>query len=116
MSMITVIWSGATAAILTIGVIYLAVWFQNPERTAQLLFAITTISVAGLTPTELGMMQAANAAEWAEWVRWIHLPIFGALVGGILFVRVYLGTGRDWLMWAFIAIRTIILCEWSFMC
>jgi two-component system, LuxR family, sensor kinase FixL len=110
MSIVSGIWFGVAAAVLTLGVIHLAVWTSYPKTLAHLLFSIIAFSLAaGSVPSELGMMYAANAAEWASWLRWVHLPQTGVLVGAILFVRVYLGTGRDWLMWSFISIRGLIL-------
>jgi signal transduction histidine kinase len=46
---------------------------------------------------EVGMMHAATTAEYAHWLRWYHLPAFLVIVGYLLLVRTYLGTGRLWL-------------------
>jgi two-component system, LuxR family, sensor kinase FixL len=114
MSTVSGIWIGVAAAVMTLGVIHLVVWISYPKALAHLLFSLTAFSVASFFPSELGMMHAASATEWAAWLRLTHLSAFGVLVGGILFVRVYLGTGRDWLMWAFITIRIVILV-WNFL-
>src|SRR5262249_52360381 len=47
--------------------------------------------------------------EYGEWLRWYHLPLFLGLMAQMLFVRYYLGTGREWLMWAAILARSAVL-------
>jgi two-component system, LuxR family, sensor kinase FixL len=115
MSIVTGVWIGVAAAVSTLGVIHFAVWTTNRKALGHLLFSIIAFSIAaGSVPSELGMMYAVNAPEWAAWLRWVQPSQFGVLVGAVLFVRVYLGTGRDWLMWSFISIRGLILV-WNFL-
>src|SRR5262249_27560862 len=40
---------------------------------------------------------------------WYHLPIFFTIIGQLLFVHTYLGTGRLWLLGTIIAIRVFVL-------
>jgi signal transduction histidine kinase len=55
------------------------------------------------------MMHASTAAEYGEWLRLCYLPVFFAVVGQVLFVHLYLGTGRRDLLWTIIGIRLFIL-------
>lgn len=55
------------------------------------------------------MLHAATPGEYGEWLRWYHVPVFLALMAQVLFVRYYLGTGRESLMWAVIVARSAVL-------
>src|SRR5215218_7361937 len=109
MNLITVLWSMAAAAALTLAAVHLLVWAFDRTARANLMFSIIALAVAGMAPTELGMMYATSPQEHGLWVRWFHLPLFLAIVGMVLFVRVHLGTGRAWLGWTVIGMRSIVL-------
>ena len=42
-------------------------------------------------------------------MRWVHVPLFVAIVGMVLFVRLHLGTGRAWLASTVIGLRSVVL-------
>lgn len=109
MNLITILWSMAAAASLTLAIVHLLVWAFDRTARANLLFSIIALAVAAMAPTELGMMHAASPEEYGLWVRWFHVPLFFAIVGMVLFVRVHLGTGRAWLAWAVIGMRSVVL-------
>jgi signal transduction histidine kinase len=48
-------------------------------------------------------------AEYGNWVRWYNLSIYVALVGIVLFVHYYLGTGRRWLLWLIVLARSLVV-------
>lgn len=109
MSYVTLLWSTAAAAALLLGIVHACAWALDRRSWGNLAFALVAFAVAAIVPTELGMMYARTPEEWAWWVRWCHLPIYFATIGVVLFVRLYFGTGRWWLAWTIIAIRTLIL-------
>ena len=73
------------------------------------MLCLTALGTAACTPFEIGMMHAATGTEYGAWLRGYHVPIFLTIVGTLLFVRFYLGTGRSWLMWTIIALRALVL-------
>ena len=105
MSYVAILWSVAGSAALLLGIVHALVWLLDRKALANLAFSVIALSVVGIAVTELGMMYASSAHDWAMWVRWCHLPIFLQYVGTILFVWLYLGTGRWWLGWTIIAVR-----------
>ena len=109
MMLITFLWSVNAAIALTLAVACALVWFADRRDTAKLMFCVLALATAAATPFELGMMEAATAAEMGQQVRWYHLPIFFTMVGQLLFVRAYLGTGRLWLLGTIILIRVFVL-------
>jgi len=109
MQMITFLWSVNAAIAIILAVVCVLVWFVDRRDSAKLMFCILALATAAATPFELGMMRASTATEMAEQLRWYHLPIFFSLIGQMLFVRTYLGTGRLWLLWTIIPIRVLIL-------
>ena len=44
-----------------------------------------------------------------NWQRWYHVPIFLAFISLVLFAHYYLGTGRLWLLWTIILMRSVVL-------
>lgn len=109
MSYVTILWSGAAAAALLLGIVHAAVWLLNRQALPNLAVAVLALSLTGIGITELGMMVSQSPEEWGEWVRWCHLPLFFHIVGIVVFIRLYLGTGRLWLLWTIIAVRVVIL-------
>jgi signal transduction histidine kinase len=109
MNLITVLWSMAAAAALTLALVHLLVWAFDRTARANLMFSIIALAVAAMAPTELGMMYASSPEEYGYWVRWFHVPLFFAIVGMVLFVRLHLGTGRAWLAWTVIGMRSVVL-------
>lgn len=109
MQMVTFLWSMNAAIAIILAVVCALVWFVDRQDTAKLMFCVLALGTAAATPFELGMMHAANASEWGEQLRWYHLPIFFMVIGQMLFVRAFLGTGRTWLLWAVVSIRVFVL-------
>src|SRR5689334_13443475 len=109
MSYVTIVWSVIAAAACVLAVVHTLVWILDRRAYANLAFAIVAYAATGIAWVELGMMHSATAAEWGSWVRWYQLPNFFLIVGTLAFVKLYLGTGRDWLMWAIVALRVAIL-------
>jgi signal transduction histidine kinase len=109
MSLVTVLWSMGAAAALTLAVLYGAAWWSERRNLGNLMFCLTAVAVAGIARAEVGMLHATTVAAFGEWARWYHLPLFLAIVGQLLFVRYYLGTGRAWLLRTIVLARLVVL-------
>jgi len=97
------------AAALTLAVLYGVVWTIDRRNLSNLTLCVVAISMAAIARVEVGMMHASTAAEYGEWVRLCYLPVFFAVVGQVLFVHLYLGTGRRDLLWTIVGLRLLIL-------
>jgi len=107
--LITFLWSVNAAIALMLAVVCALIWFVDRRDMAKLMFCVLALATAAATPFELGMMQAATAAEMGLQLRWYHLPIFFTIIGQLLFVHTYLGTGRIWLLWTIVLLRVFVL-------
>jgi signal transduction histidine kinase len=109
MSLVTTLWSMEAAAALTLAVLYGVVWGLDRRNFADLTLCIVAVAMAAGARVEVGMMHAATVAQYGEWARLVHLPLFFALVGQMLFVHLFLGTGRRWLLWTIVGARVVVL-------
>jgi len=109
MSLVTILWSMGAAAALTLAAVYGTVWLFERRLVAYLLFCVTALATAASARGELGMMHAGTPAELGEWMRWYLVAIFFVIVWQLLFVRSFLGTGRNWLLWSAVLARGILL-------
>jgi two-component system sensor kinase FixL len=109
MSWVTVIWSAASGACLVLAGMHLVVWLRDRRARASLVFALTTLTIVGAGTCELGMMMSRTPEDFGRYLRDLHL--WGILVigGTIVFVRLYLGTGRLWLAGLTIGARLVSL-------
>src|SRR5262245_42248895 len=109
MNHVTILWSVVGASALLLAIVHSIIWFLDRRARASRAFAFMCLAAVGIVWTELGMMNAATPQEWGEWVRWFQPANFGITVGAVLFVRLSMKTGRGWLLWTVIALRTFIL-------
>lgn len=109
MSSVIFIWSVAAGAALTLGLVHALVWIFDRTARANLMFALVAVSFIGIAVIELKLMHAVTAGEYAAWVRWSQVPIFGAIVGLVLFIRYYFGTATPWLGWTVVSLRAAIV-------
>jgi signal transduction histidine kinase len=109
MSLVTTLWSMEAAAALTLAVLYGVVWSIDRRNFANLTVCFVAIAMACLARCEVGMMHALSPAEYGEWVRLAYLPVSVVLVGQLLFVYFFLGTGRRGLLWTVVALRVVVL-------
>jgi PAS domain S-box-containing protein len=97
MTWITFLWPAVTGACITIGLIHLGIGLRRKPGAAHLLFAVTAMLFAAFSVVELAETLARSPAQFIELLR---LNDFIAAAGAMslaAFVRVYLGTGRNWL-------------------
>jgi signal transduction histidine kinase len=99
---------GAAAA-LTLAAIYGATSLFERRLTANLLFCLSALATAASARGELGMMHADTPAELGEWMRFYLVTIFFVIVFTLLFVRSFLGTGRNRLLGSAVAARGVLL-------
>ena len=109
MATVTILWSLCAVVATMLAGACGFVWLIERRNLASLMFCILGFAAAASGYQELGMMHSATTAEYGEWLRWYHLPIFVTIVGQLLFVHYYLETGRSWLMWVVVAIRSAVL-------
>ena len=109
MGLVTIIWSVAAGAALVLGLVHALVWGYDRRARGNLAFAIAALGLAVGAIFEMQMLHAASPQEWGEWVWWMHIPYFLVVSGMAVFLRLYLGAGRLWLLATFIALRAAIL-------
>jgi PAS domain S-box-containing protein len=109
MSWVTVIWSMAAAACLTLAAIHLLVWSRRHSAWANLLFSLASVATAAYAACELWMMRSRTPAEYALALRWVHVPVWVLIVSLVAFAHVYLRAERLWLACAVFGVRTLAL-------
>jgi two-component system, LuxR family, sensor kinase FixL len=109
MSHVMTLWLLVAAGALMLAAIHALVWLYDRRARVNLAFAIVSLGLVGIVWAELGMMYSPNAHEWGQWVRWYQVPLLLHWVAMLAFVRLYLGTGRPWLMWTIIGLRLFIV-------
>jgi two-component system, LuxR family, sensor kinase FixL len=109
MSWITIAWSMAASACLTLAIVHLVIWLRQTDQLAHLLFSVTAISVTAIAACELLMMRAQTTEQFGTVLRWAHLPLFFAVVSVVGFVRFYFRAGRPWLAYTVCGLRLLAL-------
>ena len=109
MGLITVAWSMAAAAALTMAAVCGLAWLGERRDLGRLVFLLIALGVVAGMRCEVGMMHAATAAEFGQWLRWYHPPVFCVILGYVFLVRLYLGTGRLPLACTIVSLRLAIL-------
>src|SRR6185436_6817019 len=104
--MVTILWS--VGGIVAIALATLCGWLWLIERRdrASLMLCLLGIAAAGSGYVELGYMHSVSAAEFAAWQHWIQVPVYLGFMAVVLFVHYFLGTGRPWLLWTIILMRS----------
>lgn len=105
LSWVTVAWSAAISASLTLALVNLLVWARDRTSWSHLLFATASVGNAVFGVFEFGMLRAADPDRIATVLRWAHVPFFVTYCCLLGFVRLYLDAGRPWLAWAAIGTR-----------
>ena len=109
MNWIEVAWTMIGSASVTLGVVYLFVWFKQRSERARLWFFALAVSVPTFGAFELLAMKAATPAEYAVVARWAQVPLFVVITFLVGFVHTYFGTGRGWLAYATVGTRALAL-------
>jgi two-component system sensor kinase FixL len=109
LSYVTVVWSMIATGALLLGLMHLARWSMDRSARVDLTFSIVALAFVGVAIAELGTMHAHTPGAWGQWVKWCHVPLAVMIIGTIVFVRQYLGSGRTWLAYLLIGLRLLIL-------
>src|SRR3954463_10615926 len=109
MSWITIAWSMEASACLTLAFMHLVIWIRQRASLGHLLFSVAAISIAGVAFGELSMMRSTTPHHFGLALRWVHLPLGLVMISVVLFVHVYFGTGRTWLLCLVCATRVLAL-------
>ncbi|HEY6829319.1 MAG TPA: hypothetical protein VI259_20800, partial [Gemmatimonadaceae bacterium] len=107
MNWITVICSMIAASCLTVAGIHLLVWIRLRRARTSLLLANLALTSAIFVGFNIAAMHARTTDQASSILRWMYVPLSWALVSLLLFIRQYLGAGRDWLMWIAFASRAV---------
>ncbi len=111
MSWITVIWTAAASAGLTLAVIHLRIWFRKRTAWSNLFFSLLAVVTAIGAGLELWMMRIERTDQFLAAFRWYQVSTFGAIVLLVLFVRFHLRTGQRWLAWTVCLMRALtVVC------
>jgi len=109
MSWITIIWSTAAGASLTLSAVHALVWARQRAALDHLCFSVSAAAAAVLAILELALMHSQTPAEYGAILRWLHVPAAAIAISIVWFVRFYLGAGRSWLAWLITGLRIAIL-------
>ena len=109
LSFVTVVWSMIATGALLLGLMHLARWSMDRSARVDLTFSVVALAFVGVAIAEVGTMHAHTPDAWGLWVKWCHVPLAVMVIGTIVFVRQYLGTGRAWLATLIIGMRLLIL-------
>lgn len=109
MSWITVIWSMIAAACLTLAGVLLPVWVRDRTAWPYFFFPLMAVATTVFVFFDLWMIHAQTPEEFGTALRWAHVPIWLLLASLVAFVHVYLKSGRPWLAWSAVGLRTISL-------
>jgi len=109
MNWVTVIWSMGSGACVVLALMHIVVWWKDPAARANLVFSVMAIAVATFAALELALMRAETPEQFGIAVRWIHVPVWVIIASLVIFVRLYLRAGRQWLAWAVVGMRTVSL-------
>ena len=95
-----------SAVALTLGLLYLRFWISQVERTDFIYFAMACFWVAVYSWFEMAIMNTDSTYEigWMLW--WASIPAGFTIIAVASFLYRYL-SGRKWLFWTVVGLRTI---------
>jgi signal transduction histidine kinase len=108
MGFVTIVWSLTAGFSVALAVVAGSVGFERRNLASQTI-VLLGVALAAAAYLELFMMHSATPREYGEWSRWYHIPYFLAVLAQVLFIHLYLGPSRLWLMWTVIAMRLVLL-------
>jgi two-component system sensor kinase FixL len=97
MNWVTILWSLAAGASITLAVTHGLIWLKDRTRHADLAFTVTALAITAIAACELAILSATDTKTFGELLRWTHLPVMVMLVALTCFVRLYFQSGRLWL-------------------
>lgn len=109
MPWLTLIWLVIAIGSAAFALIHGYAWFRLRNAPAQGAMVLCASSVSLVALVDLGMIRAETPEEFARFAWLLHLPVWMAMVGGVLFVRLYMRAGQPVLAWTVIGLRTLVL-------
>lgn len=106
---VTIVWSMAAAAVLTLGLIYMVICWRQRYMLSGFVFLILSLSVVAMAGMELGMMRAPSVADYLAFQRWYHVPIWLTFVALAWFAPSYFAHGHNGFLYGAVALRTLSL-------
>ena len=98
MSIITILWSTAAAACLTIGTINLFIWFRLKHSKANFLFSLAALGASAVGFFELLALHSFDIPSYVFALKYQTLAVSVMLVSLVWFIYYYFGTGTKWLV------------------
>jgi len=89
--------------------VHLLAWLKSRDSWRNFSFSVFAASVGAVAVFELLAMQARSPAEYEGILKWAHVPVAVLVSSLVWFIRLYLQSGRGWLLWLIIAERAVIL-------
>jgi len=107
--MVTILWSLCGAVAIALAAVCGWLWLVERRDRASLMLCVLGVAAAGSSFIELGLMHSATAEEFSVWQRWLMVPSFLGFMAVVLFTHYYLETGRLWLLWTIIVMRSAMV-------
>ena len=112
MSWVTIVWAMVGSACLMLAAVHLPVWVKDRAAWPSLFFSALAVATAAVAFCELAMMKAQAPEAYALANRAGQVAVWLATVSQVGFVRSYLKSGRAWLGWTVVVLRTFTLLPW----
>lgn len=109
MSWVTIIWAMVGSACLMLAAVHFPVWVKDRAAWPSLFFSVLAGATAALAFCELVIMKAQAPEEYAIANRVGQVAVWLATVSLVGFVRSYFKSGRAWLGWTVVVLRTFTL-------
>lgn len=109
MGWITILWIMIAAASATVALIHGYAWSRLPRAPQYGAFFLCAAGVSMVALAELAMMRSSTPEAFGYFLWLNHFPLWVATIGSVLFVRVHMKAGRQWLAWSAIGLRTLVM-------
>ena len=109
MSIITIAWSMVAAIAATMSLTQLVLWVRDPSAKASLVACIMSLAAGFCALFEMGIAKATDPDQVQSLFYFMNIAVFMMLVPMVWFVRIYLESGRLWLLWLITALWTFAL-------
>jgi PAS domain S-box-containing protein len=108
-SWMTVAWSMAAAACITLAGVHIVIWALQSANRVHLLFALMAFAAALSGLGEMLLLHTESIPSYQSILRWQQIPIYVLLVSMVWAVQYHLGTGRRWLAWTISILWSVCL-------
>ncbi len=109
MPWLTLIWLVIAIGSAVFALLHGYAWSRLRNAPAQGAFMLCAAGVSLVALADLGLIRATTPEEFARFAWLLHLPLWMAIVGCVLFVRLHLRAGHPWLAWSVVVLRTVVL-------